>query len=82
MINGLISLPDISYKVFDPCFVVQYLMLFLVLESSHWGRESWSLNFNCVPDSVLCLFLTMPCVGMQCMILAFSGHTQILYGVM
>ena len=25
--------------MFGPCFVVQYFMSFLVLQSSHWGRE-------------------------------------------
>ena len=26
--------------MYDSCFVVQYLVLFLVLQSSGWGRES------------------------------------------
>ena len=29
--------------VFCPCFVVQYIMSFLVLQSSRWGKESWLL---------------------------------------
>ena len=28
--------------------------------------------------SFLCLFLIMPWVGLQCVILAFSGHTQLI----
>ena len=27
---------------------------------------------------ILCLFLTMPMVGLQCVIVAFPGHTQFL----
>ena len=27
--------------VLCPCFVLQYFLSFLVLQSSHWGRESW-----------------------------------------
>ena len=34
--------------VFGACFVVQYMMSFLVLQSSHWGRESGLLYFNCL----------------------------------
>ena len=32
--------------MFGPCFVMQYLVSFLVLQSSHWGRESW-LDIAC-----------------------------------
>ena len=28
--------------------VMQYFVSFLVLQSSHWGRESWLLYFNCL----------------------------------
>ena len=31
------------------CFVVRYIMSILVLQSSWWGRESWLLNFVCLP---------------------------------
>ena len=27
------------------CFVMQYFVSFLVLQSSCWGREGWLLNF-------------------------------------
>ena len=30
------------------CFVLQYVVSFLVLQPSHWGRESWLLYFCCV----------------------------------
>ena len=31
-------------------FVMQYLVSFLVLQSSYWGRESWLLYFFCLTD--------------------------------
>ena len=39
-------------SVFGPCFVMQYLMPFLVwlvLQSSWCGRESWLFYSNCLP---------------------------------
>ena len=38
--------------MFDPCFVMQHLVSFLVLQSPYRGRESWLLYFNCLPDVV------------------------------
>ena len=37
-------------SVFGRCFVMQYFVSFLVLQSSLWGRESWLLDFNCLLD--------------------------------
>ena len=34
----------VFFCVFGPCFVVQYLVSFLVLQSSRWGRERWLLK--------------------------------------
>ena len=34
--------------VFEPCFVGQYLVSFLVLQPSHWRRENWKLYFTCL----------------------------------
>ena len=34
--------------MFGLCFVVYYLVSFLVLQSSRWGRESWLLYLNCL----------------------------------
>ena len=31
--------------VFGPCFVMQYFVFFLVMQSSRCGRESWLLYF-------------------------------------
>ena len=63
-------------SVFVPCFVVQYSVSFLILQSSSWGREmlaallclsSWCL----VIIVVLLLFLTVPWIGLQCVIVVF-----------
>ena len=40
--------------VFDPCFVVQYLVLFLIFHSPPWGRQNWLLCFNCLLMSFHC----------------------------
>ena len=29
--------------------------------------------------SVLCLFLTVPCLGLQCVIVVFPGHSHLLF---
>ena len=55
--------------VFDTCIVVQYVVLFLVLQSSPWGRKSWLLNFYCLQDVMLLLlsFASSPrCLGLVC----------------
>ena len=39
---------------------------------------SWCL----VAVSVLCLFLTMPWFGLQCVIVIFPGHTHVLYCIL
>ena len=59
--------------MFGPWFVVS----FLVLQSS----ESWLLCFllsSCshVIFIILCLFLTVPCVVLQCVTVALPGQTQ------
>ena len=37
--------------------------------------------FSCchVAGSVLCLFLVVPLVGLQCVIVAYPGHTRMFY---
>ena len=35
-------------SVFGPCFVLHYLVSFLILQSFGWGRESWPLYFSCL----------------------------------
>ena len=39
--------------VFGPCFAINYLVFFLVLQSTGRGRESWLLYFNCLSDVLL-----------------------------
>ena len=48
-------------------FVVQYLVFFLVLQSSCRRRESWLISFNCVIDVVWTLmscFSYSRCLGL------------------
>ena len=86
--------------VFGACFVMQYVVSFLVLQPSRWGRESWLLKFYRLLDVMwlfflsprnmmrrgsrsviaLCLFLKVPWVGLQCVIVAFPGHAHLLSG--
>ena len=52
-------------------FAMHYLVSFAVLQSFCQGRESWLLCFNYLPDvnvSVLWLFLTVPLIGLQCVV--------------
>ena len=35
----IVALIDCGGSVFGPCFVVQYLVSFVVLQSSRWGGE-------------------------------------------
>ena len=54
--------------VFGPCFVVQYLVSFLVLQSSHWGRERdgcFKIAFNVLGLLVLCVSSSR-CNGLVC----------------
>ena len=38
-----------------PCYVLQYFVSILVLQSFRWGRERWFLYFCCVLDVMLLL---------------------------
>ena len=43
--------------------------------SSCSNQSSWLFHFNCdVAGRVLCLFLVLPCVGLQSVIVAFPDH--------
>ena len=42
---------------------VHYLVSFLVLQSSHWGRESWLICFNCLLMSFDCFKNVIFCVS-------------------
>ena len=58
--------------MFGSCSVMQYLVTFLVLQSSR----------RLVAVSVLCLFFSMPWVSLQCVIVVFPGHTHLLFKAM
>ena len=66
-----------------PCFVVHNLVFSFAIISLG-KKESWLLYFNCLLmafDSVLCLFLAVLWVGLQCVIVAFPNHTHLLFHV-
>ena len=67
-----------GFFVLCPCFVMQYFASFLDLQASLWGRDSWLLYYNCLHISALCLFLLVSWFGLQCVIVAFPGHTRLL----
>ena len=58
---------------------MQYLVSFLVLQSSRWGREreKWLLK-NCFYVmglvSAICIFLAVQWIGLQCVNVVFPGH--------
>ena len=75
---------DCGDSLFGPCHVVRYLVSFQVI-SILVGRGDLVplllLSSRChVAISVLFLFLTVPCVGLQCVILAFPDHNHFLDG--
>ena len=65
--------------------LVQYLVSFLVLHSSHlkWELVAWLwLSSWClVAVSILCLFFVALWVGLQCVIVAFPGHTHFWHNI-
>ena len=43
-----------------------------------WKRKSWLFYLNCVMSvCVLCLFLIVPWVGLQSVIVVLPGHTRL-----
>ena len=68
LVNCLLLLLFLCFIfVFGPCFVVQYLVAFLVLQSSRWGRERWLLKnaFNVMGLFVLYVSSSL-CNGLVC----------------
>ena len=70
--------------VFGPCIIMQFLLSFLVLQFILLRKRELvaSLKINSLPDvlwlvSVLWLFLTVPWVGLQCVIVVFPGDTHL-----
>ena len=52
------------------------ILSFLVLQSSHWGRESLVLWYVLLLVS-LAFFLVVPWVGLSYVVIAFPGHTHL-----
>ena len=68
--------------MFVLCVVLQYLVYFLVLHLmvNEREKETWLLYFNCIFDvSVPYIFLNVLLVGLQCVIVAFPGHKNLLF---
>ena len=61
---------------------MHYFVSFLVLQSSWRGRESWLLLLSCrcfVTMEVMWLFVAVPWVDLQCVVVLFPDHTHLLY---
>ena len=56
--------------MFGSCFAMHYLVPFLVLQSSRWGRKSWLLYFNGILMSFDLLFCVSSswCHGLVCIV--------------
>ena len=66
--------------VLDPCFVMQYFVSFLVLQSSHCGREIILFAlFYCLLCVMWMLSFIAFSVGLQCVIVSFPDHTHVLF---
>ena len=67
------------------CFVLQYLLSIIILQPSCQGSGSWMLNsfvmlLSCgYSYSVLCLFLTVPCVVVCNCGISLSYSLAVLY---
>ena len=72
--------------MFGPCFVMQYLVSvlssFAFISLRNRDLEMVALLLHLLPSlclvavSVLWLFLKLPWVGLQCVIVAFPDHTD------
>ena len=68
-----------------PCFLCT--TQFLVLQSSRWERKmagcftfiAFLYHFD--SQCSLCVFIMVLWVGLQCVIVAFCSHTQLLFNV-
>ena len=66
------------------CFVMHCFVSILVLQPSWRGRESWLLCYYFLTDvlllliNVLWIFLVVPWVGLQFVIMIFLDHTHFL----
>ena len=67
---------------------MHYFVFILVLQSFCRGRESWLLRYYCfayvsciVTINVLWLFLTVPWVSPEHVIVVFPDHTHLLFNI-
>ena len=87
--KALVLLSWIIYIIVPPLFFVLFFVLclvlvvlcstkvsFLVLLSYRWEERSGCLKLLHLPFDVM--WLLLPWVGLQCAIVAFSGHTHLL----
>ena len=65
--------------MFGSCFVMQYYVSFLILQSSCRGRESLLLYLYCLIVGVIWPFLIVLWVDLQCVVVVFSDHTHLLF---
>ena len=71
--------------MFGPCFGMQYIIVssLVLLSCKHLAEEERAGCFIFIvcmmyyTISVICLFLTVPCVGLWCVTVLFPGHTYI-----
>ena len=63
--------------MFDPCFVLYFVMPFLVLQKRAGCFALLSSGCH-IAVRVLCLLLTVPWLGLCCVIVAFPRHTHFL----
>ena len=62
------------------------ILVCCVSQQSRWGKESCLLYFNCISchltANALCLFLTLPRIGLQCVFVTITGHTHLLHEIL
>ena len=55
------------------------LSFFLVLGKRRLDALLWFSPCCCVAIGILFLFIAVPSVGLQCVVVAFPGHTNLLF---
>ena len=70
--------------MFVPCFVVHCFVSVVVLQSREIERERagcFTSFWWLVTVSVLCLFLILPLVSLQCVIVVYFDHAHLPYSI-
>ena len=68
--------------MFGPCFVIQYSVSLKCCNHLYGEKRVGCFTlivFLMSCGSVLSLFLTVPCVGLQCVIVVFPIHINLLF---